>query len=149
MRDLGQTWIVMNRAMMVLLALAAGCDDERTSSMESDEGPVDAALADAAGGLEVGSASGIDRIVMSPGFDDERLDMHVTEVGPGEAAHEPHTHSGHEGFYVLSGRGELTLDRFTEMLETGQAAMFEARFLHGLRNASDEENLRYVVIKRD
>ena len=48
---------------------------------------------------------GINRFIFEAGADREQLHLHISEVGPGQRAHPPHTHDGQEIFYVFSGEG--------------------------------------------
>lgn len=146
----------MRRLILALCAyVSTGCSGDEIvppgQPAPADGAPVSDAAApdagpDASTALEFGSASGIDRIVYSAGFARDRLRAHITEVGPGEMEHPPHTHGGSEIFYVLAGTGELTLGPNTEILAAGEAAIFDGMVLHGIRNTG-VDNLRYMVIK--
>lgn len=88
---------------------------------------------------------GIGRFTFTDGADDDKLHLHVSEVGPGTRAHPPHRHTGQEIFYVLSGRGEVLVGEETHILDSGDAIQVECTVEHGIRNAGDS-SLRYAVI---
>ena len=49
---------------------------------------------------------GISRFVFAEGALDDKLHLHISEVGPGQRAHAPHSHGGQEIFYVFNSQGE-------------------------------------------
>ena len=88
---------------------------------------------------------GIGRFLFAQGADDDKLHLHVSEVGPGTRAHPPHSHEGQEIFYVLNGQGEVLVGEETHILEAGEAIQVECRVEHGIRNIGDS-SMRYAVI---
>lgn len=88
---------------------------------------------------------GIGRFLFADGADDDKLHLHVSEVGPGTRAHPPHSHAGQEIFYVLSGRGEVLVGEEPHILESGDAIQVECTVEHGIRNVG-ETPMKYAVI---
>ena len=88
---------------------------------------------------------GINRFVFEAGSDREQLHLHISEVGPGQRAHPPHTHEGQEIFYVFSGEGEVLFGDQTHRVSNNEAVHVDCQILHGIRNVG-ETPLRYAVI---
>ena len=88
---------------------------------------------------------GIKRFVFTPGTDQGKLHLHVTEVKPGRRAHAPHHHKGEEIFWVLSGKGEVVFDKEVYCLTAGEAIQMTGNEPHGIKNTGDTL-LRYAVI---
>ena len=88
---------------------------------------------------------GIDRFVFEGGLDRSRLSLHISEVGPGERAHPPHTHDGEEIFYVFSGEGEVLFGEQTHIVKNNEAVHVDCTVLHGITNVG-KTPLRYAVI---
>ena len=88
---------------------------------------------------------GIDRFVFEGGMDRSRLSLHISEVGPGERAHPPHTHDGEEIFYVFSGEGEVLFGEQTHIVTDNEAVHVDCTVLHGITNVG-KTPLRYAVI---
>ena len=88
---------------------------------------------------------GIARFLFAEGTDDDKLHLHVSEVDPGTSAHPPHSHTGQEIFYLMSGRGEVLVGDHTHTLEAGEAIQVECTVEHGIRNIGDTA-MRYAVI---
>ncbi len=88
---------------------------------------------------------GIDRFIFETGADREQLHLHISEVGPGQRAHPPHTHDGQEIFYVFSGDGEVLFGAERHHIKNNEAVQVDCQVLHGIRNVG-ETPLRYAVI---
>ena len=88
---------------------------------------------------------GIDRFIFGNGANREKLHLHISEVGPGQRAHPPHTHDGQEIFYVFSGEGEVLFGEQTHRVSDNEAVHVDCQVLHGIRNVG-EKPLRYAVI---
>ncbi len=88
---------------------------------------------------------GIDRFIFESGSDRGQLSLHISEVGPGQRAHPPHTHDGQEIFYVFSGEGEVLFGEETHCISENEAVHVDCQVLHGIRNIG-ESPLRYAVI---
>jgi len=70
----------------------------------------------------------------------------LTVVGPHLASHAPHSHEGHECFFVLEGKAEFFLDGKTRVVGPQTALYCAPQSLHGIKNVGDGE-LKYLVIK--
>ena len=92
-------------------------------------------------------ARGLAEVLVDPDVDPDALHLHISEIGPGTAAHPPHTHAGVEAFYILEGHGTLAVGEKQYALGPNQAAVLEATKHHGLTNTGDTP-LRYIVIIR-
>ncbi len=88
---------------------------------------------------------GIDRFVFETGADRGQLSLHISEVGPGQRAHPPHTHDGQEIFYVFSGKGEVLFGEQTHQISDNEAVHVDCQVLHGIKNIG-KIPLRYAVI---
>ena len=88
---------------------------------------------------------GINRFVFEEGTDRDKLSLHISEVGPGQRAHPPHTHDGQEIFYVFSGEGEVLFGEQTHKVKDNEAVHVDCRVLHGITNVG-KTPLRYAVI---
>ncbi len=88
---------------------------------------------------------GIDRYILEEGANREQLSLHISEVGPGQRAHPPHTHDGQEIFYVFSGDGEVLYGEQTHLIGPNEAVHVDCQILHGIQNIG-ETPLRYAVI---
>ena len=88
---------------------------------------------------------GVPRFVFADGAVDEKLHLHISEVGPGQRAHPPHTHEGQEIFYVFEGQGDVKVGPETVTLSSGEAIQVDCTVEHGITNSGDA-SLRYAVI---
>ena len=88
---------------------------------------------------------GVARYLLAEGTDNDRLHLHVSEVGRGKRSHPPHEHDGREIFYVLDGTAEVEVGADRHVLSAGEALQVDCRVPHGIRNAG-EGGLRYAVI---
>jgi quercetin dioxygenase-like cupin family protein len=70
----------------------------------------------------------------------------LTVVGPRLASHAPHSHEGHEFFFVLEGKAEFFLNGKTRVVGPQTALYCAPQSLHGIKNVGDGE-LKYLVIK--
>ena len=88
---------------------------------------------------------GISRFVFAEGALDDKLHLHISEVGPGQRAHAPHSHGGQEIFYVFNGQGEVIVGAETVTLSSGEAIQVDCTIVHGISNTG-ESDMRYAVI---
>jgi quercetin dioxygenase-like cupin family protein len=88
---------------------------------------------------------GISRFVFAEGALDDKLHLHISEVGPGQRAHPPHSHDGQEIFYVFSGQGEVIVGSETATLTSGEAIQVDCTVEHGIANIGTTA-MRYAVI---
>ncbi len=76
----------------------------------------------------------------------EELQLHLSSINPGEAAHPPHAHGGEEIMFLISGSGTATLGADEQPMEAMAALFAPAGTRHGLRN-SGEAPIVYLVIR--
>lgn len=88
---------------------------------------------------------GLSQYFLAEGADNEKLRLHVSEVGPGQRSHPPHTHDGQEIFFVLQGHGEVEVADEVYQVNAGEAMQVDCQIPHGIKNAG-EGNMRYAVI---
>ncbi len=64
-----------------------------------------------------------------------RIDLHETELAPGEAPHPPHQHIHEEMVLVREGELEVTIAGRATRIGPGSVAFVASNDLHGWRNA--------------
>jgi gentisate 1,2-dioxygenase len=69
----------------------------------------------------------------------------IASVRPSEAT-TPHSHDEEETFFILTGRGEITIDGETEQVEKGDVIYLPRHSHHTIRNLSDSEPLEFLDI---
>jgi quercetin dioxygenase-like cupin family protein len=78
------------------------------------------------------------------------IEMHMTELGPGQAPHPPHHHMHEEMILIQSGTVEVTISGKKANLGPGSSAYVASNEEHGWRNIGDEPALYFVLaIGRD
>lgn len=88
---------------------------------------------------------GLTRFLADADLPSDRLRIHISEVGPGERSHPPHSHPGVEAFYMLEGEATLELAGESCTIRANESVVFDATKLHGLVN-SGAAPMRYIVI---
>lgn len=63
------------------------------------------------------------------------IDLHVTELAPGQQPHAPHHHLNEEVLMIREGTLDVTIAGKTTRLGPGSAAYFASNVEHGWRNA--------------
>lgn len=76
----------------------------------------------------------------------QELQLHLSSINPGEAAHEPHVHGGEEIMFLISGSGTATLGDDEQPMEAMAALFAPEGTRHGLRNTG-EMPITYLVIR--
>ena len=76
----------------------------------------------------------------------EELQLHLSSINPGEAAHPPHEHGGEEIMFLITGSGMATLGDQEQPMEAMAALFAPAGTRHGLRN-NGESPITYLVIR--
>jgi mannose-6-phosphate isomerase-like protein (cupin superfamily) len=76
----------------------------------------------------------------------EKLQMHVSIIQPGQAAHEPHAHDGEEIMFLLEGTAEIRMGEETQIVGPNTAVFCPPHMFHGIRNAG-ETPIRYMIIR--
>jgi quercetin dioxygenase-like cupin family protein len=62
------------------------------------------------------------------------LDLHETELAPGQAPHAPHQHVHEELLLICEGHLEVTIDGRATRLGAGSVAYLASNHVHGWRN---------------
>ena len=75
----------------------------------------------------------------------DRLETHVTTVGPGEALHAAHRHPDEELIFVREGVLEATINGVAQKAPAGSVIFFASNDLHGVRNAGDTQASYFVL----
>lgn len=73
------------------------------------------------------------------------IEMHLTELAPGEAPHPPHHHVHEEMIMIQSGTVEVTVSGKKQNLGPGSSAYVASNEEHGWRNAGDTPALYFVL----
>jgi quercetin dioxygenase-like cupin family protein len=73
------------------------------------------------------------------------VEVHLTELGPGQAPHPPHHHSHEEMILIQQGTVEVTISGNSTTLGPGSSAYVASNEEHGWRNVGTE-NAQYFVI---
>lgn len=73
------------------------------------------------------------------------IEMHVTELGPGEAPHPPHHHAHNEMIMIQQGTLDVMIGGKTTRLGPGSSAYIAANEEHGWSNAGASTALYFVL----
>jgi mannose-6-phosphate isomerase-like protein (cupin superfamily) len=73
------------------------------------------------------------------------IELHITELAPGEAPHPPHHHVHDEMILMLEGTVEVTIRDHSATIGPGSSAFVASNEQHGWRNVGNS-NARYFVL---
>lgn len=73
------------------------------------------------------------------------IEMHLTELDPGQAPHAPHKHVHEEIFMLREGTIDMTISGKTTRLTPGSVAYIASNELHGLVNGGTEAAHYFVI----
>lgn len=73
------------------------------------------------------------------------IELHMTELDPGQAPHAPHRHVHEEIFMLREGTVDLTISGKTTRLSAGSVAYVASNELHGLVNSGSEAAHYFVI----
>jgi quercetin dioxygenase-like cupin family protein len=73
------------------------------------------------------------------------IDMHITELGPGQAPHPPHHHSHEEMIMIQEGTLEVTIAGKKSTIGPGSTAYVASNEEHGWRNTGSTRALYFVL----
>jgi quercetin dioxygenase-like cupin family protein len=73
------------------------------------------------------------------------IELHITELAPGEAPHPPHHHVHEEMVLILEGTIEVTIQDHSDTLGRGSVAFVASNEQHGWRNVGNSA-ARYFVL---
>ena len=74
-----------------------------------------------------------------------KLEMHLSDLGPGLSPHAPHQHVNEELILVLDGTLEIELDGQKTTLGPGSVAYVASNVRHAMRNVGTT-NARYIPL---
>ena len=77
------------------------------------------------------------------------IEMHLTELDPGQAPHAPHRHVHEEIFMLREGTVDMTISGKTTRLGPGSVAYIASNELHGLINSGTEAAHYFVIALGD
>jgi quercetin dioxygenase-like cupin family protein len=73
------------------------------------------------------------------------VELHMTELGPGQAPHAPHQHAHEEIVMLRRGSLDVTIDGKTSRLTAGSVASVASGQMHGWRNPGPEAAEYFVI----
>ena len=73
------------------------------------------------------------------------VEMHLTELNPGQSPHAPHRHVHEEIFMLREGTVDMTISGKTTRLTPGSVAYIASNELHGLINSGSEAAHYFVI----
>ena len=77
------------------------------------------------------------------------VELHLTELDPGQAPHAPHRHVHEEIFMLREGTVDMTISGKTTRLGPGSVAYIASNELHGLINSGTEAAHYFVIALGD
>jgi quercetin dioxygenase-like cupin family protein len=73
------------------------------------------------------------------------LEVHLTELGPGQEPHPPHKHVHEEMLLMEKGTLDVTIDGHTTRLTPGSVAYVASNHEHGWKNPGDSPTQYFVI----
>ena len=73
------------------------------------------------------------------------IEMHITELLPGQEAHPPHHHEHEEMILIQTGLMEVTINGKASRIGAGSAAFVASNEEHGWRNVGDSKAVYFVL----
>ena len=73
------------------------------------------------------------------------IELHLTELGPGQEPHPPHKHVHEEMLLLERGTLDVTMDGRTTRLTPGSVAFVASNHLHGWKNPGDGATEYFVI----
>jgi len=73
------------------------------------------------------------------------VEMHITELGPGQAPHPPHRHVHEELLMLQTGQLEVTMNGETRRLTPGSVVFVASNDLHGWKNPGTTPAQYFVI----
>jgi quercetin dioxygenase-like cupin family protein len=74
-----------------------------------------------------------------------QVEMHITELGPGQQPHPPHRHVHEEMLMLQSGILDVTMNGETRRIQPGSVVFVASNDLHGWMNAGPEPAQYFVI----
>jgi quercetin dioxygenase-like cupin family protein len=73
------------------------------------------------------------------------VELHLTELGPGQAPHAPHKHAHEEIVMLQRGTLEVTIEGKTTVLTPGSVTYVASNEMHGWKNPGAERAQYFVI----
>jgi quercetin dioxygenase-like cupin family protein len=73
------------------------------------------------------------------------IELHLTELGPGQEPHPPHKHVHEEMLLLERGTLDVTIDGETTRLTPGSVAFVASNHVHGWKNPGDSPTEYFVI----
>ena len=73
------------------------------------------------------------------------IELHMTELDPGQSPHAPHRHVHEEIFMLRAGTVDMTVNGQTTRLGAGSVAYIASNELHGLVNSGNDAAQYFVI----
>ncbi|HLK21946.1 MAG TPA: cupin domain-containing protein [Bryobacteraceae bacterium] len=73
------------------------------------------------------------------------IELHLTELGPGQEPHPPHKHVHEEMVLLERGTLDVTIDGETTRLTPGSVAFVASNQMHGWKNPGDSSTEYFVI----
>lgn len=73
------------------------------------------------------------------------VELHMTELGPGQAPHAPHQHSHEEIVMLRRGNLDVTIEGKTTRMTAGSVTSVASGQMHGWRNPGPEHAEYFVI----
>jgi quercetin dioxygenase-like cupin family protein len=73
------------------------------------------------------------------------VELHITELGPGQAPHAPHKHEHEEILMLRSGQLDVTISGQTSRATAGSVVIVASNEMHGWRNPGSDSALYFVI----
>jgi quercetin dioxygenase-like cupin family protein len=73
------------------------------------------------------------------------IELHLTELGPGQQPHPPHKHVHEEMLLLERGTLDVTIDGETTRLTPGSVAFVASNHQHGWKNPGDSPTEYFVI----
>ena len=77
--------------------------------------------------------------------EDCRIEVHESDLAPGNMPHPPHHHAHEEMFFIRQGTLEVTISGKTTKAGPGSVAFISSNDVHGIRNAGDGHAEYFVL----
>jgi XRE family transcriptional regulator, regulator of sulfur utilization len=133
----------MNKPSLVVVAFVSGA---AVAAGGAPTPPILGSTAVSWEEIEATPSKGIGKQVFrSPTATLDELELHVSRLPPGKAAHAPHKHPDEELIIVREGTVESLVNGKTRRLGPGSVIFQASNQLHGIRNVGDVPAVYHVI----
>lgn len=74
-----------------------------------------------------------------------QMELHLTELGPGQEPHPPHRHAHEEIVMLQKGTVDVTIEGKTTRLTPGSVVYVASNEFHGWRNVGTSPSLYFII----